>query len=136
MADMCSCMMVGRLTANADLKYTNNGTARLGFTVAVGRYEKGQTETSFFDCVQWGKTAESLSRHLTKGRLVAVKGELRQNRWTDNEGTKRQQILMVADSYGGVQMLGSGKQSTDNDSDDRGSQSEPSYTRFDDDIPF
>ena len=138
MADMCTCMMVGRLTANADFKITSGGTPRLGFTVAVGRYEKGQTETSFFDCVQWGKTAESLAKHMTKGRLVAVKGEMRQNRWTDREGAKRSQILLVADTYGGVQMLATNSRgSSDADSSpiDR-SESTDSFEPFDDDIPF
>jgi single-strand DNA-binding protein len=110
----------------------------LGFTVAVGRYEKGQTETSFFDCVQWGKTAESLAKHMTKGRLVAVKGEMRQNRWTDREGAKRSQILLVADTYGGVQLLANNSRSSEDSAPaivDRGYDAD-SFESFDDDIPF
>ncbi len=108
------------------------------FTVAVGRYEKGQTETSFFDCVQWGKTAESLAKHMTKGRLIAVKGEMRQNRWTDNEGSKRSQILLVADTYGGIQLLANNSRSSEDSTPvivDRGYDGD-SFESFDEDIPL
>ena len=114
MADMCSCMITGRLTADSELKYTNGSTPILKFSVAVGRYEKGQTTTSFFDVTQWGKAAESLAGKLTKGKQVVVRGEMRQEFWNAQDGSKRSKWTLVADSFG-VQPLSYG----DDDSDQK-----------------
>jgi single-strand DNA-binding protein len=100
-------MITGRLTADSELKYTNNSTAILKFSVAVGRYEKGQTTTSFFDVTQWGKAAESLAGKLTKGKQVVVRGEMRQEFWNAQDGSKRSKWTLVADSFG-VQPLSYG----------------------------
>lgn len=148
MADMCSVMITGRLTADSELKYTNNGTAILKFSVAVGRYEKGQTETSYFDVVQWGKAGESLSSRLTKGKPVVVRGEMRQEFWNANDGTKRSKWVLVADAYG-VQPLyapsdeeppqsaGSGYRGSSNNSYTKPQYSDPYDSGLDDEeIPF
>ncbi len=104
MADMCSCMITGRLTSDSEIKYAGQ-TPILKFSVAVGRYEKGQTLSSFFDVVQFSKAAESLAVKLTKGRPVVVRGEMRQEFWNANDGSKRSRWVLYADSYG-VQPLG------------------------------
>jgi single-strand DNA-binding protein len=108
MSDLSACMITGRLTANSELKYSNKGMPSLRFCVAVGRYEKGKTDTSFFDCIQWGKIAEPLSQKLTKGKPVAVRGEFRQEHWQDKEGQKRSRWILVADMFG-VQPLSLGQ---------------------------
>ncbi len=104
MADLCSIMITGRLTSDSEIKYTTK-TPILKFSVAVGRYEKGKTETSFFDVVQFGRAVDALSSRLTKGKPVVVRGEMRQEFWTTQEGAKRSKWVLLADSYG-VQPLG------------------------------
>lgn len=98
MADMCSCMITGRLTRDSELRHVGN-SAVLNFSVAVGRYEKGSTLTSYFDVVQWGKAAESLSFKLLKGTPVVVRGDMRQEFW-EQDGQRRSKWVLLADGFG------------------------------------
>lgn len=131
MADMCSCMITGRLTKDAEVKYAGQA-AVLNFSVAVGRYEKGAETTSYFDCVQWGKAVESLAPKLTKGSPVVVRGDMRQEFWNTREGDRRSKWVLLADPFG-VQPLQSGRGGGSNQS------SNDQYSKYDDDddpIPF
>lgn len=107
MADVNHVILIGRLTRDAELKYTSGGTAVCKFAIAVGkRVKKGdsyENETSFFDVVAWGKTGEALNQYLVKGKQIAVEGELHQNRW-DQDGQARSKIEIIANN---IQLLGS-----------------------------
>lgn len=109
MNDINSLLIIGRLTRDAELKFTASGQAITSFSIAVNRSVKkgdGWTdEASFFDCVLWGKTGEAISQYLTKGKQIAVSGSLRQERWTDKDGSNRSKVVMNAET---VQLLGSG----------------------------
>ena len=76
---------VGRLTRDAELSYTNSGTALCKFSIAVNRRKKQGDqwvdEASFFDIILWGKRGESLNQYLTRGTQLAVEGSLHQERW-------------------------------------------------------
>lgn len=115
---MNSIVLIGRLTRDAEMKYTNSGTAISNFSLAVDKsYKKGeQKEVNFFDIVLWGKVAESLNQYLTKGKQIAVQGELDQQRWQSSEGQNRSKIIINAKN---VQLLGGQKQNN-----------------FEDEIPF
>ena len=70
-------VLVGRLTKDADLRYTSSGTAVASFTVAVNRQftnQSGEREADFINCVAWRKTAETLANFTRKGSLVGVEG--------------------------------------------------------------
>ncbi|MCL2180325.1 MAG: single-stranded DNA-binding protein [Treponema sp.] len=145
MADLNHVVLVGRLTRDAELKYTSNGQAVCKFSIAVNRRKKNgdqwEDEANYFDIVLWGKQGESLQSYLTKGKLIGVDGELRQDRW-QQDGQNRSKIEIIA---GYVQLLGGGG---DRGSTDRSSQNntpgqgspEPSYSSsketYVDDIPF
>lgn len=107
MADVNRVILIGRLTRDAELKYTSGGIAVCKFAIAVGKLvKKGdsyENETSFFDVVAWGKTGESLNQYLVKGKQVAVEGELHQNRW-EQDGQARSKIEINANN---IQLLGS-----------------------------
>jgi len=107
MADMNSVVLIGRLTRDAELKYTAGGMAVCKFAIAVGKKKKtGETwveKTSFFDIMLWGKIGETLNQYLTKGKQIAVSGELHQNRW-EQDGQTRSKIEIMAFN---VQLLGS-----------------------------
>ncbi len=109
--DINSVVLVGRLTRESELKYLNNGTAVARLSLAVNRMKKSgdqwEEEVSFIDVVIWGKTAESLNPYLTKGRQVAVLGELRQSRW-EQDGQSRSKIEVSANS---VQLIGGDRNS-------------------------
>ena len=70
--------LIGRLTADPELKRTANGNSACNFTLAVNRYKKveGQPDADFIRCKAFGKTAENLCRYQHKGSLIAVTGSV------------------------------------------------------------
>ena len=126
--------ITGRLTRDQELKYTASGAAIGKFAVAVDRRVKQGDQwgkqASFFDCVLFGKMAESLGQYLTKGKQVGISGEMVQNFW-ESEGQKKSRwevIVRELDLLGGKsegQQQGHGPQ--EKGFDDSGFQS---------DIPF
>jgi len=103
-------VMVGRITRDAELKYSGSGTAICNFSIAVNRrVKKGEQwtdEASFFDLALFGKTAESMNKFLTKGQQVAVNGALKMDRW-EKDGQKMSKVGIFVES---VQLLGGRKE--------------------------
>jgi len=95
-----SVVLVGRLCADPELKYTPSGVAVTKFRIAVDRKFKnaaGERETDFINCVAWRQKAEFVNNYITKGRLVAVEGHLQVRQWTTQEGQKRNEYEVVAE---------------------------------------
>jgi len=97
--------IIGNVTADPELRFTNDGMARLNFSVASTHYytdSKGekQEKTSFFNAVCWRYLAEDAARVLEKGIGVIVSGRLEQRSWEADDGTKRQTVELVADHVG------------------------------------
>jgi len=144
MADLNHVVLIGRLTRDAEIKYTAGGQAVCKFSIAVNRRKKSgdqwEDEANFFDIVLWGKQGESLQSYLVKGKMVGVDGELRQDRW-QQEGQNRSKVEIIA-NY--VQLLGGGadRQNYNNSSSGNYSSGEsqsynpPKDDGFTDDIPF
>ena len=111
MVDLNHVVLIGRLTREAELKYTASGQAVCKFSIAVNRRKKSgdqwEDEANFFDIVVWGRQGESLHPYLVKGKMVAVDGELRQDRW-QQEGQNRSKVEIVANL---LQLLGGGSSS-------------------------
>ena len=89
--------LMGRLTKDVELRHTNSGTAVASFTIACDR-DFGDKETDFFEIVCWKGTAEFVSKHFSKGKLIAVSGRLQIRKWTDKDGNKRSTAEVVADN--------------------------------------
>jgi len=106
MTDINRVFLVGRLTRDAELRFTTAGTPVGKFSLAVNRSKKSgdkwDEEVNFFDIVLWGKTAEALSKYLIKGKQVAIDGELRQSRW-EQDGQARSRVEIHAAN---IQLLG------------------------------
>ena len=84
-------LLVGRLTKNIELRYTESEKAIGNFTIAVNRDYKnqnGEYETDFFNCVVYGKVAETMQQYTQKGDLVGVRGRLQNRNYEDKEGNK------------------------------------------------
>ena len=104
-------MLIGRLTAKPELRYTNSNVPFVRFSLAVNRTfsnAQGQRETDFINIVVWRKQAENVSRYLYKGSLVSVEGRIQTGNYDDKDGNRRYTTDVVADS---VQFLESKSQS-------------------------
>ena len=92
-------ILMGRLTADPELKKTNSDLSVTSFSLAVDRnYGKGaDRQTDFINCVAWRQTAEFISRYFSKGRLMAVEGSLQVRNYVDRNENKRQAVEVVVD---------------------------------------
>ena len=94
--------LMGRLTRDPELRYTQSGTPVASFRLAVdrdfGNKETGEKQTDFIDIVAWRTTGEFAAKYFVKGSLVAVSGRLQMRDWTDKEGNKRTGAEVVAEN--------------------------------------
>ena len=93
--------IMGRLTADPELRRTPSGVAVTSFTIAVDRDFKeknGEKETDFIDVVAWRNTAEFVDKYFSKGRVAIVSGRLQIRTWQDKDGNKRRTAEVVADN--------------------------------------
>ena len=105
-------IIIGRLTKDPELKYTQSGVAVTNFTVAVNRNfknQQGEQEADFIPVVVWRKLAETCCQDLGKGRLVAVSGKIQTRSYDDKDGIRRYVTEIVADE---VQFLDWGEKKT------------------------
>lgn len=125
-------ILIGRLVADPQLRYTQTGTAVANFTIAVDRpflSQSGERETDFIDIVTWRKQAEIVANHLSKGRLVAVEGRLQIRSYDDQNGIRRKAAEIVADQ---VRFLDRARDRDPSFDDDQAGPPEPEF----DDVPF
>lgn len=94
-----SVVLMGRLTADPELKTTPNGTSVTSFSLAVERNyaPKGQErETDFINVVAWRQTAEFICRYFGKGQMIAVEGSIQTRKYQDKKGNNRVSVEVVA----------------------------------------
>ena len=95
-------IIMGRLTADPELRRTGTGIAVTSFTLAVDRdysnKDGGEKETDFIDCVAWRNTGEFVAKHFAKGRMAIVSGRLQIRGYTDKDGIKRRVAEIIADT--------------------------------------
>ena len=104
-----SVVIMGRLTADPELKTTNSGLSVTRFTVAVDRqYQKDkEKKADFINVVAWRQTAEFVSRYFSKGSMIAVQGSIQTDKYKDKSGNSRTSFQVVADN---VSFCGSKKE--------------------------
>ncbi len=106
MKDLNTWTGVGRLTRDAELKYTQGGfaitTFALASTESVKKGEKWEDYTNYLDCKLLGRMGEGLGKYLTKGKQVAITARLHQDRW-EKDGQKRSKMVLVVDD---IQLIG------------------------------
>lgn len=93
--------IIGNLTREPELRFTNTGKAVAHLSVAVNRrYQQGgewKSDASFFEVRAWGELGENICSTLSQGNRVVVTGRLEQRSWEAEDGTKRSTIEIVAD---------------------------------------
>ena len=104
MASENSVTLVGNLTRDPELRYTQSGRGVASFGLAVNRrYQQNgewQEQTSFFNITAWGDLGENLAASVTKGSRVIVTGRLQQREYETREGEKRTIVEVIADEAG------------------------------------
>lgn len=92
-------VLIGRLTADPELRYTPSGVAVGHFTLAVNRPQNrnGQNEADFIPVVVWNKLAEVVAQYLAKGRMAAVDGRLQIRSYENREGQRVRVAEVVAE---------------------------------------
>ena len=92
--------LVGRFTADVDLKYTNNGMAIADFSLAVDRNKE---ETDFIRCKTFGKTAENIANFFRKGDLIAVNGSIQTGKYVNKDKKTVYTTDVVVDTFAFLQ---------------------------------
>ena len=107
-------IIMGRLTADPELKSTQSGIYVCGFSVAVERsYAKSDTgrQTDFINCVAWRQSAEFVTKYFRKGSMIAIVGSIQQRSYTDKDGNKRYAFEILVEN---VSFCGSKSESGQN----------------------
>lgn len=93
-------ILIGRLTRDPELRYTQSGSAVTTFTLAVDRRftnQNGEREADFINCVAWQKTAEFVANYFKKGRAMALEGRMQVRSYEANDGQRRWVTEVVAE---------------------------------------
>lgn len=135
-----STCLVGRLTKDAELRYTTNNQAVATFTLAVNRNFKsqnGEREADFINCVLWRQQAENLANWCKKGALIGITGRIQTRSYENQQGQRVYVTEVVADNF---QLLEFNKQNNQGQSQ---GNSQPDFSRqaepmniLDSDLPF
>lgn len=145
--DINKVVLIGRLTRDPEMRYTQNGTAMATFSIANNRIYSVSGEkkemVSFFNCVSWARAAETIVQYCKKGQRIGIDGRLQQRSWEDQDGNKRSTVEVVVDNF---QFLSGGKGGGGDMPDDTPSSADQGYSNnvpdmesnpfSDDDIPF
>lgn len=138
------CELSGNITRDGELRTTQGGTSVLSFGLAFNDRKRDTSGKwvdvpNYIECVIFGNYAESMERHLTKGRRVFVAGKLKWSQWTDKSDNKRSKIELIADT---IDLPPTGQKKASQAAQQKAEQ--PTYSApapveddlYDEDIPF
>lgn len=123
---MNNVILMGRLTRDPELKYSQSGKAYCRFTVAINR-DFNKDEADFINCLAFGKTAETIAEWLGKGRRIALHGRIQTGNYENKNGDKVNTFEVVADRF---EFVDSAKSDTNNN------QKNSDEVADDEDFPF
>ena len=121
-------ILIGRLTKDPELRYTQSGTAVVGFNLAVDRRfvnQNGEREADFINCVAWNKTAEFVANYFQKGKGIAIEGRLQVRSYDDNNGQRRWVTEVVAEQ---VEFVGGKNDSSNRSSSGNGDSNSSAHS--------
>ena len=123
---------IGRNVKDIELRQTSSGTSAVEFSIAVKRAFKnanGEYESDFFNCVAFSKLAETISRYVKKGDMIAIEGRLQTRNYTNREGNKVYVTEIIVEN---VEFLSPKKQETEQEPKEQWVELDP----FSDELPF
>ena len=97
-------ILMGNLTRDVEMRTTASGQNVANFSLAVSRSWRGQDgqqqeQTSFINCVAWGKAGEIIAQYTSKGSSLLVSGRLEQRSYDDKDGNKRQAVEVIVEDF-------------------------------------
>lgn len=129
-------VLVGRMTRDAELRYTQSNQAVATFTLAVNRNFKnqnGEREADFINCVIWRQQAENLANWAKKGALIGVTGAIQTRNYDNQQGQRIYVTEVIANSFQLLESRSSQNQSgnfqTGNSSNYGNANSMPNFSR-------
>ena len=128
-------VLVGRLTKDVELKYTQSGQAVASFTLAVNRQftnAQGEREADFIQCVIWRKAAENFSKFTHKGSLVGIDGRIQTRSYDNQQGQRVYVTEVVVDNFALLDSKGGSQTKADDPFANNGAPIDIS----DEDLPF
>ncbi len=123
-------VLIGRLTAKPELRYTGSNLPFTRFSIAVNRNftnAQGQREADFINIVVWRKQAENVCNFLNKGSLVAIEGRIQTGSYDAQDGSKRYTTEVVADSVQFLETKGQREAFNNNDTNSSNNMSPYDY---------
>lgn len=136
---LSSTVLLGRLTADPELRKTSNDISVCSFTVATDKPHKTgeQAKSNFIDCVAWRASADFITKYFHKGDLIAVRGELSTDNYEDKSGNKRKKTEVIVDTVSFAGKTGKGESKGNAaETGDTDAQGEFEEVGTDDDLPF
>ena len=127
-------VLMGRLTKDAEVRYTQNQKVVATFTLAVDRpfaNEQGQREADFITCVAWGKAAELIGNSCAKGHRLLVEGRLQIRNYDDKNGQKRWMTEVIVSGFDFVERRAESQGEPVKSMADMGKE-----VPFDEEVPF
>ena len=98
---MLNCAIImGRLTADPELRTTSSNLSVVSFSVAVDRNYQSQgqeRQTDFINCVAWRQNADFISKYFRKGQMIAIQGSIQTRSYDDRNGVRRTAVEIVVD---------------------------------------
>ena len=126
-------IILGRLTANPEIRYSQSGTAVANFNIAISSGYGEHKQTDFIPVVAFKNLAEIVGNNLKKGAQVLVEGRMQVRSYETQEGQKRRVTEVIVQN---VEFLGSKKSGNDGSSSNVGPESFGSEVFPDEQIPF
>lgn len=115
--------MIGNLGKDPELRYSNEGTAIVNFSVAVKRQFKnkstGEYESDWFNCTAFRNTAEMIANNFRKGSKIAFTGNLQNNNYTNNEGVKVYRDVIIIQNVTFIESKNRSNQPSENNQNNK-----------------
>jgi single-strand DNA-binding protein len=99
MSDQNLLITSGRLTRDPEVQLSKSGNSFVVFGIAVNNFAKGAKDTTFWNCMAFGDTAEQIAEKLRKGDWLMFEGRVTMDKWTDKGGGKREQHKFIVNRY-------------------------------------
>ncbi|MEY8321881.1 single-stranded DNA-binding protein [Lachnospiraceae bacterium 46-61] len=94
-------ILMGRLTKDPEVRYTQQNIAVARYTLAVARrfQQKGQVDTDFINCITFGKSAEFAEKYLNQGKQIAIVGRIQVRSWENENGQKQWSTEVIVEEH-------------------------------------